>query len=364
MGNKLFTQGRIGAIETENRIVMSPMTRCRALGNVPNELVATYYKQRSQAGLIITEGTSPSPNGLGYARIPGIFNKTQIEGWKKVTSEVHKSKGKIVLQIMHTGRISHQLNMPEGSKILAPSAVKPAGQMWTDSQQMQDFDVPKAMTANEIEQTKNEFVMAAKNAMEAGFDGVELHGANGYLLEQFLSPISNIRNDNYGGSVENRCRLVIEVATLVAEAIGKDKTGIRLSPYGVASDMPHYDEIDETYDYLSKKLNEIGIAYIHIVDHSAMGTPEVPGKIKKLIRDNFKNAIILAGGYTAERAESDLEDKLGDFVAFGRPFINNPDLVERFENNWPLSQDLKTDLFYSADENGYTDYPNFKSVRL
>jgi len=355
--NKLIIPGKIGAFETKNRIVMSPMTRCRALGNIPNELMATYYKQRAGAGLIITEGTSPSPNGLGYARIPGIFSNEQVQGWKKVTAAVHENGGKIVVQLMHTGRISHALNLPADAKILAPSAVKPAGQMWTDSQQMQDFSIPNAMTAEELKQTKNEFITAAKNAMEAGFDGVELHGANGYLLEQFLSPISNIRTDNYGGTIENRCRFVLEVTALVAGSNGQEKTGIRLSPYGVASDMPHYDEIDETYDYLSKQLNDLEIAYIHLVDHSAMGAPEVPLKIKKIIRQNFKNTIILAGGYDAEKAESDLHEKLGDFIAFGRPFINNPDLVTRLKNNLPLSQDLKMDLFYSADENGYTDYP-------
>jgi N-ethylmaleimide reductase len=216
------------------------------------------------------------------------------------------------------------------------------------------------MTADEVEQTKKEYVIAAKNAIEAGLDGVELHAANGYLLEQFLSPHSNIRDDDYGGTIENRCRFVIEVATLVANEIGKEKTGIRLSPYGVASDMPHYPEIDKTYEYLTEQLSQIGIAYIHIVDHSALGAPEVPLEIKKQIRSTFKNTIILAGGYNAENAKVDLQNNLGDFVAFGRPFINNPDLVERMKNNWPLSQDLKMDLFYSADENGYTDYPNYK----
>lgn len=354
---KLLTPFSDGSIELKNHIVMAPMTRCRAIGNVPNELMAEYYKQRSGAGLIITEGTSPSPNGLGYARIPGIFNKQQVEGWRKVTSAVHQNGSKIIVQLMHTGRISDALNMPEGSQILAPTAVKAAGQMWTDSKQMQDFPVPKAMTAEDLEKTKAEFVAAAKNAMEAGFDGVELHGANGYLLEQFLSPISNIRTDNYGGSIENRCRFVIEVVTAVAVAIGKEKTGIRLSPYGVASDMPHYPEIPETYNYLSEQLNKIGIEHIHIVDHSTMGAPAVPLEIKKQIRKNFKNTIILSGGYNKERAESDIESGLGNIVAFGRPFINNPDLVDRFKNDLALSADLKMDLFYSANEKGYTDYP-------
>lgn len=354
---KVFTPATIGTIELKNRIVMAPMTRCRAIGNIPNELIAEYYKQRSAAGLIITEGTSPSPNGLGYARIPGLFSQAQVEGWKKITSAVHHTGGKIIVQLMHTGRISHPLNMPEDAQILAPSAVKPAGQMWTDTQQMQDFPTPKAMTAEELQSTIAEFVTAAKNAIAAGFDGVELHSANGYLLEQFLSPVSNLRTDSYGGSIENRSRFVLEVVNVVAEAIGKDKTGIRLSPYGVASDMPHYPEIDATYDYLSKKLNSIGIACIHLVDHSAMGAPSVPAEMKKTIRGNFKNTIILSGGYDKERAEADIESGLGNLVAFGRPFINNPDFVERLKNNEALSQDLKMDLFYSADEVGYTDYP-------
>ena len=360
-GYKLFTPEKAGSIEVKNRVVMSPMTRCRAIGNVPNELMAEYYQQRAGAGLIITEGTSPSPNGLGYARIPGIFNKQQIEGWKKVTTAVHQGGGKIVVQLMHTGRISHILNMPEGAEILAPSAIKPAGQMWTDAAAMQDFPVPKAMTPEDLVSTKAEFVSAAKNAIEAGFDGVELHSANGYLLEQFLSPISNVRIDNYGGNIENRCRFVLEVVAAVAKAIGKDKTAIRLSPYGVASDMPHYPEIDATYSYLSEQLNKLDIAYIHMVDHAAMGAPEVPVELKKLIRKNFRNTIILSGGYEVKRAEADLQSGLGDLIAIGRPFINNPDLVERIKNNWPLSEVLNMDQFYTADENGYTDYSAYKA---
>jgi len=358
---KLFTPDMFGSIKVDNRIVMAPMTRCRAIGNIPNMLMAEYYKQRSGAGLIITEGTAPSPNGLGYARIPGIFNKEQVEGWMKITSAVHDSGGKIFVQLMHTGRISHILNMPAGAQILAPSAVKAAGQMWTDAEMLQDFPVPTAMTAEDILHTKTEFVDAALNAMDAGFDGVELHGANGYLLEQFISPVSNVRKDSYGGNIENRCRFVIEVADVIAEAIGKEKTAIRLSPYGVASDMPHYPEIEDTYKYLSEKLNNLGIAYIHLVDHSALGAPPVPMAMKELMRENFKNTIILSGGYDKERAESDLRSGLGNLVAFGRPFINNPDLVLRYKNNWPLSTDLKMDLFYTADEKGYTDYPFYKS---
>ena len=358
---KLFTPKKIGSIEVKNCIVMAPMTRSRAIGNIPNKLMAEYYGQRSGAGLIITEGTSPSPNGLGYARIPGIFSKEQVEGWKIITSAVHRGGGKIFIQFMHTGRISNPLNMPEGAQILAPSAVKASGQMWTDAKQLQDFTVPKEMTAEDILNTKKEYIKAAKNALDAEFDGVELHGANGYLLEQFLSPLSNTRKDNYGGNIENRCRFVIEVVTAVAEAIGKRRTAIRLSPYGVANDMPHYPEIDATYKYLSEQLNNLGIAYIHLVDHSAMGAPMVPQEIKTLIRNIFKNAIILSGGFDKERAEADLQSGIADLIAFGRPFINNPDLVERFKNNLPLTKDLKMDLFYTADEKGYTDYPLYKA---
>jgi N-ethylmaleimide reductase len=229
--------------------------------------------------------------------------------------------------------------------------------MWTDAKQLQDYPVPEAMTAEDIKAAKAEYAAAATLAIEAGFDGVELHGANGYLLEEFLSPVSNIREDEYGGSIENRCRFVLEVVASVANAIGKDKTGIRLSPYGVAGDMRHYPETDATYDYLSKELNRLGISYIHLVDHAAMGAPAVPLLIKKMIRRNFTHTLIVCGGYDLERAADVIEDGLADLVAFGRPFINNPDLVERFTHQWPLAKELHMDLFYTADEKGYTDYP-------
>ncbi|MCA0448093.1 MAG: alkene reductase [Bacteroidetes bacterium] len=361
---KVFTPAIIGSVTLDNRVVMAPMTRCRANGNLPNKLMAEYYRQRASAGLIITEGTSPSPNGLGYARIPGIFSKGQIDGWKKITSAVHNEGGKIVIQLMHTGRISHHLNMPDGAHILAPSSIKAAGQMWTDSKGLQDFPVPKGMSKEDLAETKTEYIIAAKNAVQAGFDGVELHSANGYLLEQFLSPLTNIRKDNYGGSLENRCRFVLEVVSDVAEAIGKGKTGIRLSPYGIASDMQPYPEIDETYTYLAEQLNKLDIAYIHLVDHSAMGAPVVPYGIKNTIRNKFKNTVILTGGYNRERAEADIQIGLADLIGFGRPFIKNPDLVDRLKNEWPLSKDLKADLFYSADEKGYTDYPFYAKQKI
>lgn len=359
---ELLSPARLGSIDLKNHVVMAPMTRCRAIGNIANDLMASYYAQRSGAGLIITEGTSPSVNGLGYARIPGIFNAAQTEGWKTTTAAVHARGAKIFLQLMHTGRISHILNMPPGSRIIAPSAVKAAGQMFTDTQQMQDFPLPAAMSAQEIQSTKQEYVSAAINAITAGFDGVELHGANGYLIEQFLSPISNLREDNYGGRIENRCRFALEVAEAVSAAIGKEKTGIRLLPYGIASDMPNYPEIDATYRYLARHLNEIGIAYVHIVDHSAMGSPAVPIEIKQAIRNMFEHSIILSGGYDSLRAETDLASGAAHLIAFGRPFISNPDFVERLEMHQPLSTGYDADLLYSADAKGYTDYPSFEST--
>jgi N-ethylmaleimide reductase len=356
---KLFTSYKLGNAELKNRIVMSPMTRSRATGNIPNDLMAEYYRQRSGAGLIVTEGTSPSPNGLGYSRIPGIFSNEQVDGWKKITSAVHEKGGKIFVQFMHTGRIGHPFNLPKGAKVLAPSDVKAAGKIWTDQEQLQDYPVPMAMTAQEVVMTKEEYIQAAKNSMTAGFDGVELHGANGYLLEQFLSPITNKRTDNYGGSYQKRSLFVVEVAEAVARAIGKEKTGIRLSPYGVASNMAHYPEIDVTYKYLAEKLNNIGIGYIHLVDHSQMGAPAVPAEIKEAIRKIFKNTLILSGGYDLERAEEDLKNNRANLIAFGRPFINNPDLPQRFMNGWPLSLNPDRSLFYTPGEKGYTDYPEY-----
>lgn len=356
MEKKIFTSYRLGQITLKNRIVMAPMTRSRAINNIPNSLIAEYYGQRASAGLVITEGTSPSPNGLGYARIPGIFNADQVNGWKLVTKAVHDKGGHIFVQLMHTGRVGHELNLPKGGKVLAPSPLANTGQMWTDQEGLKEYPVPHSMTLDEVKATKEEYVQAAKNAIEAGFDGIELHGANGYLLEQFLSPISNVRTDIYGGSIENRARFVLEVAKEVSDVIGRDKTAIRLSPFGVANEMPQYDEIESAYSYLAQKLNEIGIVYIHLVDHSAMGAPAVPSTIKKIVREKFKNTLILSGGYNAERAEADIQSGAADLIAIGRPFINNPDLIDRFKKNQATSEVLDMTTFYTPGEKGYTDY--------
>jgi N-ethylmaleimide reductase len=357
MNSPLFSRTKLDNIELKNHAVMAPMTRSRAINNVPNALMAEYYAQRAEAGLIITEGTSPSRNGLGYARIPGIFSSEQVRGWEKVTSAVHAKGGKIFVQLMNTGRISHPANLPPGAQAMAPSSIQPKGQMWTDSQGMQNFPMPKEMTVTDIAAAQEEYVLAARNAVEAGFDGVELHGANGYLLDQYLNPNVNRRTDEYGGSVENRCRFVVEVATSVAKAIGKGKTGIRLSPYGSTNDVGQFPETEEQYAYLAKKLNVMGIAYIHLVDHSSMGAPKVELSTVQKIRNNFKNSLMLSGGYAHERAEKDLASGMADLIAFGRGFLANPDFVSRMQHNAEFNPPAM-DTFYTPDAKGYTDYPS------
>lgn len=354
---KLLTEFSLGRITLRHRVVMAPMTRCRAIGNVPNDLMAEYYRQRAGAGLIITEGTSPSPDGLGYARMPGLFNEAQAEAWKKITQAVHDQGGRIFVQLMHVGRVGHPLNLPEGARLVAPSAVAAPGPMWTDSAQMQEIPEPHALSTDEVALVRAEFVRSAELAISAGFDGVELHGANGYLLEQFLNPHSNLRTDQYGGSVENRCRFVLETVAAVAEAIGADRTGIRFSPYGANGGMQPYDEVEETYAHLATELGKLGIAYIHTVDHSALGAPEVPVSVKQAIRSNFTGSIIACGGFDRESAEAYLAGGLADLIAFGRPWINNPDLADRFLNSQPLATELDPQLFYAAGPEGYTDYP-------
>lgn len=354
--SKLFSPTKLASLPLQNRVVMAPMTRSRSIGNIPNDLVAEYYEQRSEAGLIITEGTSPSPNGLGYSRIPGIFSKAQVAGWKKVTDKVHAKGSKIFVQLMHTGRIGHPANLPEGAKMVAPSAVVAKGKMWTDASGMLDHPTPNEMSLEDISIAKNEYVQAGKNAVEAGFDGIELHAANGYLLEQFLHPTSNIRTDNYGGSIENRLRFVLETAEETVKAIGKEKVGIRISPYGMFNDLAPFDETEVEYTMLAEKLNALGIAYIHLVDHSSMGTPTVAPTTVKKIRDAFKGTIILSGGYDSKRAEADLESGAGDLIAFGRPFISNPNLVTKMQKGIELKP-VDPETFYTPDAKGYTDYP-------
>jgi N-ethylmaleimide reductase len=353
----LFSPFKLGSLELPSRIVMSPMTRSRSTGNVPDELVAEYYAQRATAGLIVTEGTAPSPNGLGYARIPGVFSDTQVEGWKKATSAVHARGGKIFVQLMHTGRVSHPLNLPAGARVVGPSAVAAPGKMFTDAEGEQPFPVPEAMTEGDIEAAIREYGDASAKAKAAGFDGVELHGANGYLIEQFLSTSSNHRTDRWGGSVENRIRFAVAAVEAAIASIGRDRVGIRLSPYGVFNGSAPDAQTDELYLALVAELDKRKIAYVHLVDHSSMGAPKPKPELFLDIRKAFHGAIILAGGFNdLAGAEQVLEEKRADLVAFGRAFLANPSLPEKLATGADLTApDMAT--FYTPGPKGYTDYP-------
>ena len=353
----LFTALHTTSLQLSNRVVMSPLTRSRATqDNIPTALMAEYYSQRATAGLIITEGTAPSPNGLGYPRIPGLFNAAQVDGWKQVTDAVHAKGGKIVVQLMHTGRVTHLANLPAGAQVLCPTADVCPGEMFTDSQGMQPHSAPKAMTQADITATVDEYVQSAKLAIEAGFDGVELHAANGYLIEQFLNANVNKRTDGYGGSIEGRNRFAFEVARATVAAIGAGKVGMRLSPHGVLGGTGTFPEVDAQYLELTKALSSLGLAYIHVLDHSALGTPPVPDTTKKALRAAFKGTFILAGGFDQASAVAALIEGRADLIAFGRPFIANPDWVTRMRSG-AASNALDMSTFYTPGPKGYTDYP-------
>lgn len=336
----LFEPYSSSALSLQNRVVMAPLTRSRAEGNVPNALMAEYYGQRAGAGLIVTEGTSPSPNGLGYARIPGIFSAEQVAGWKLTTAAAHKGGAKIFVQLMHTGRVGHSANLPAGAEVVGPTDVVLPGDMYTDVQGMQPHTRPRAMTQADIDHVVQEFVQAARNAVEAGFDGVELHAANGYLLEQFLNANVNTRSDGYGGSADNRNRLVLEVARATIAAIGAQRVGIRVSPYGVFNATGAYDGMEPQYLQLARDLGALKLAYLHLVDHSAMGAPEVPAAFKQQLKQAFGGTFIASGGYDRASAEQALAEGRGDLVAFGRAWLANPDLIERLRAGAALNAHL------------------------
>lgn len=351
----LFTPYRLGRLALPNRIVMAPMTRSRALGGLPSELLASYYAQRASAGLIVSEGIAPSPSGLGYARIPGLYSREQIVGFRAVTEAVHAAGGRIIAQLMHVGRIQHPLNLPAGARALAPSAIGAAGNMWTDERGVQPMPVPEAMTAEDVRKTREEHAQAARNAVAAGFDGVELHGANGYLLEQFLHPHTNRREDAYGGSVEGRTRFVVEVARAVADAIGSDRVGIRLSPYNTFNDLPPFEEAHGTYSSLAPQLS--GLLYVHLVQSLHPRYAET----ERALRQGFGGPLIVNGGYDQARANESLARGDADLVAFGRPFIANPDLVARLQHGAPLAEPNPA-TFYTPGREGYLDYPVLSSA--
>jgi N-ethylmaleimide reductase len=353
----LFDPFTARSLQLRNRMVMAPMTRSRAgEGNIPNALMAEYYGQRASAGLIVTEGTAPSPNGLGYPRIPGLYDQAQVKGWTAVTEAVHTKGGKIFVQLMHTGRVTHVANLPAGAEVLGPGAAVCPGEMYTDSAGMQPHSIPRAMTEGDIAHAIGEYAQSARLALDAGFEGVELHGANGYLIEQFLNPNVNLRTDGYGGGIESRNRLAIEIARATVAAIGRDRVGIRLSPYGVFNGTGEFPEVETQFLALAKDLSRLGLLYIHLVDHSSMGAPPVPAGFKVRLRAAFSGLFILSGGFNHGSAESALVDERADLVAFGRPFLANPDLVSRMRADAPFNEpDMAS--FYVPGPKGYTDYP-------
>ncbi len=357
----LFQPCTLGDLELPNRVIMAPLTRCRSKqpGDAPWELNATYYAQRAGAGLIIAEATQISPQGKGYAFTPGIHSDEQVEGWRKVTSAVHREGGRIVLQLWHVGRISHPELQPDGRKPVAPSAITPEGaQTFIDENSgMVDVLEPRALTPEEIPEIVDQFRRGAENARRAGFDGVEIHGANGYLIDQFIRSGANRRSDSYGGSIENRIRFPLMVVDAVVDVWGGGRTGIRLSPTGTFNDMHDEDPV-ATFGTLAGCLDDRAIAYIEVVEDSFQGN-EVEGRPESVIdaiRSSFKGLYIGNGNYTADEARRRLQAGLCDLVSFGRPFISNPDLPARLRQGAPLNE-YDPNTFYGGDEHGYTDYP-------
>jgi N-ethylmaleimide reductase len=362
----LFDQYSLNALSLKSRIVMPPMTRSRAgAGDVATDDMAEYYAQRASAGLIISEGTQISQQGQGYAWTPGIYNAQQIAGWKKVTDAVHNAGGKIFAQLWHVGRVSHTVLQPGNAAPVSSSAIQAEGvKVFVDVEgrgpengvgEMVQHSVPRALTLEEIPGIINDYAQAARNAIAAGFDGVELHGANGYLINQFIDSRENQRDDQYGGSLQNRLRFLKEVAEAVSAAIGKEKLGIRLAP--LTTLMGSKDDTPEaTYLAAASVLNEIGIAYIHIAEADWDDAPVMPAAFKEALRIIFHGTLIYSGKYTVERAEDALAKGWADLIGFGRPFIANPDLPYRLQNNLPLNQPVR-EQFFGGGKAGYLDYP-------
>jgi N-ethylmaleimide reductase len=357
--NTLLSSVQVGRYTLPNRLVMAPLTRNRAgAGNTPRALNATYYAQRASAGLIITEASQISPQGMGYPATPGIHSSEQVEGWKLVTQAVHDRGGHIFLQLWHVGRISHPDLQPNGALPVAPSAIAPKGEASTYEGQ-KPFVTPRALETDEVPGIVEQYRQAAKNALEAGFDGVEVHSANGYLLDQFLRDGSNQRTDQYGGSIENRARLLLEVIDAVVEVWGSDRVGLRLSPSGTFNDMSDSNP-EALFRYVVQELNQRNLAYLHLIEpREDNGAPEGQDLSSHFFRSIYNGTIIAAGGYDRELAEETIAKGDADLIAFGRWYISNPDLVERFAQNAPLNQ-YDRSTFYGGDETGYTDYPTLE----
>ncbi|MFA5983696.1 MAG: alkene reductase [Methylococcaceae bacterium] len=355
MSGLLHTSVTFGALQLPNRIIMAPLTRMRAPNSIPTEMMAIYYGQRASAGLIISEATPISPQGVGYPSTPGIWNEAQIQAWRKITHAVHEKNGRIVLQLWHVGRISHP-DFHDGALPVAPSAITPKGDAITPTG-MKPFVTPRALASDELPGIIAAYRLAAKNALAAGFDGVEIHAANGYLLDQFLRDGSNQRTDQYGGSLENRSRLLLEVTRAVIEVCGAERVGIRLSPSGTFNDMADSNP-EAIFGYVLAELSGFKLAYLHLVD-ALEGDIRHGAKVidLKVLRKAYQGNLIICGGYDQDRAETVLSNGMADAVAFGQWYIANPDLVERFRQHAGInSPDVNS--FYGGDEKGYIDYPS------
>jgi N-ethylmaleimide reductase len=362
--SSLFSPLQLGPLQLPNRMVMAPMTRSRSSqpGDVPNALMASYYAQRASAGLIITEATQISRQGQGYSFTPGIYSEAQVAGWRLVTDAVHAAGGRIVLQLWHVGRMSHASFQVDGVPV-APSALSPDAQVWVMGDdgvgRMVDCPLPREMSIADIRAVIEDFRRAAANAMRAGFDGVEIHGGNGYLLDQFLRTTSNQRSDEYGGSIARRIRFVEEVVAAVASEAGAERTGIRLAPFITQRNM-NCPEIIPTILQLAKNLEDIGLVYIHLAEADWDDAPQIPETFRHELRAVYQGRVIVAGKYDPERAEHILKQGLADLVAFGRPFVANPDLPARYASQLPLAE-LDPQSLFGGDARGYTDYSAYNA---
>jgi N-ethylmaleimide reductase len=356
----LFEPYQFGKITLQNRIVMAPLTRNRAsTGNIPSALAVEYYAQRASAGLIISEATQISPEGQGYEATPGIHSPEQIAGWKKVTDAVHARGGRIVLQLWHVGRVSHVRLQPNGQPPVAPSAIRAKTKTYIGGEFL-EVSEPRALAREELPGIVASYRQAARNAIEAGFDGVEVHGANGYLLDQFLRDSSNKRTDDYGGSIENRARLLLEATRAVVEEIGAERTGIRISPVTPANDVSDSDP-QALFNYVVEKLNGIGLLFIHVIEGATGGARDFLPFDYAALRQRFSGTYIANNGYTLELAQEAVASGRADLIAFGKLFIANPDLVERLRANAGLNDPDKA-TFYGGTEKGYTDYPTLQTA--
>ncbi|MDH4571559.1 MULTISPECIES: alkene reductase [Salinicola] len=358
----LFEPFDLAGTRLNNRIVMAPMTRARAKGDIPDEMGALYYRQRASAGLIISEGSPISREGQGYLFNPGIYGPDQIAGWKKATQAVHERGGVIFCQTWHVGRVSHTSIQLNGAAPISSSA-KQGGMAFgynEDGQpDMLAATTPRAATTEECRRLVDDFAQAALNARNAGFDGVELHGANGYLLEQFINAGLNDRTDDYGGSRENRCRLLLEAIDASIALIGAHRVGVRLTPYGTLFDMPSYDDIEGTYLYLAAELSKRGLAYVHLMDQGAQGQDGLPREFLRQFRDAYRGTLLFAGNLDKAEAQKLVDEGVIDLPVFGRHFTSNPDLVERLQHDWPLAE-FDPDTFYGGDARGYVDFPTYE----